>query len=125
MRIGVLAVQGAFVEHERILTKLGAECVELRKNSDLRQEFDGLVLPGGESTVQGKLLKELSMFEELRERIVQGLPVLATCAGLILLAETLEHSSVLVSDTSYYNPQKCLWQAAWKFFCTGQDSRAP
>lgn len=65
MRIGVLAVQGAFVEHERILTKLGAECVQLRKNSDLRQEFDGLVLPGGESTVQGKLLKELSMFEEL------------------------------------------------------------
>lgn len=92
MRIGVLAVQGAFVEHEQILTKLGAECVQLRKNSDLRQEFDGLVLPGGESTVQGKLLKELSMFEELREKIVQGLPVLATCAGLILLAESLEHS---------------------------------
>lgn len=92
MRIGVLAVQGAFVEHERILTELGAECVELRKGSDLRQEFDGLVLPGGESTVQGKLLRELSMFEELRERIVQGMPVLATCAGLILLAENLEHS---------------------------------
>lgn len=93
MRIGVLAVQGAFVEHEHILTELGAECVELRKSSDLKQEFDGLVLPGGESTVQGKLLRELSMFEELRERIVQGMPVLATCAGLILLAENFEHST--------------------------------
>lgn len=93
MKIGVLAVQGAFVEHERILTELGAQCVELRKGSDLEQEFDGLVLPGGESTVQGKLLKELSMFEELRTRIIQGLPVLATCAGLILLANTLENSS--------------------------------
>lgn len=92
MRIGVLAVQGAFIEHEHILTALGAECVELRKGSDLNQEFDGIVLPGGESTVQGKLLKELDMFEDLKERIKQGTPVLATCAGLILLAETLEGS---------------------------------
>ena len=92
MRIGVLAVQGAFIEHEHILTALGAECVELRKGSDLNQEFDGIVLPGGESTVQGKLLKELAMFEDLKERIKQGTPVLATCAGLILLAETLEGS---------------------------------
>ncbi len=88
-----MAVQGAFVEHEHMLRKLGAECVEIRKKSDCKQEFDGLVLPGGESTVQGKLLKELSMFEELRERIVRGTPVLATCAGLILLAETLEQST--------------------------------
>ena len=60
MKIGVLAVQGAFIEHERMLARLGVECVELRKKSDITENsFDGLVLPGGESTVQGKLLREL------------------------------------------------------------------
>lgn len=93
MKIAVLAVQGAFIEHEHILEKLGANCVELRKSSDLEGEFDGIVLPGGESTVQGKLLRELHMFENLKRRIEQGTPVLATCAGLILLAETLANSS--------------------------------
>lgn len=89
MKIAVLAVQGAFIEHEQMLEKLGAECVELRKKEDLDQAYDGLVLPGGESTVQGKLLKELGMFDRLKEQIEQGLPVLGTCAGLILLAEKL------------------------------------
>ena len=50
MKIGVLAVQGAFIEHEKVLSELGAECVELRKAEDLQADFDGLVLPGGEST---------------------------------------------------------------------------
>ena len=63
MKIAVLAVQGAFIEHEKALQRLGAETVELRKAEDLEQDFDGLVLPGGESTVQSRLLKELSMFE--------------------------------------------------------------
>lgn len=88
----MLAVQGAFMEHEHILQQLGADCVELRKSSDLAGEFDGIVLPGGESTVQGKLLRELHMFEGLKESIKQGMPVLATCAGLILLAENLSNS---------------------------------
>lgn len=89
MKIAVLAVQGAFLEHRKKLEALGAECIELRKAEDLQEEFDGLVLPGGESTVQGKLLKELGMFQKLKEKIEQGMPVLATCAGLILLAEKL------------------------------------
>ena len=55
--IGVLAVQGAFIEHEHKLEQLGAQCVELRQASDLNRQFDGIVLPGGESTVQGKLLR--------------------------------------------------------------------
>ena len=88
MRIGVLALQGAFAEHCRVLCALGAECVELRQRADLRA-LDGLVLPGGESTAQGLLLKQLDMFEPLRGEIEAGLPVLGTCAGLILLAETL------------------------------------
>ncbi len=89
MKIAVLAVQGAFIEHEKKLEALGAECVELRQKKDLDTEFDGLVLPGGESTVQGKLLRELDMFDALKEKIDSGMPVLATCAGLILLAEKL------------------------------------
>ena len=90
MKIGVLALQGAFIEHEKMLEKLGADCVELRKAENLEQDFDGLVLPGGESTVQGKLLRELDMFENIKEQIEDGLPVLATCAGMILLAKDIE-----------------------------------
>ncbi len=93
MKIGILAVQGAFIEHETKLARLGAECIELRQKSDLEIKFDGLVLPGGESTVQGKLLRELDMFEILKRGIEGGMPVLATCAGLILLAEKLSNDS--------------------------------
>lgn len=93
MKIAVLAVQGAFIEHEKILQSLGAEVIELRKKEDLEESFDGLVLPGGESTVQGKLLEELGMFETLQKKIQEGMPVLATCAGLILLAEELSNDT--------------------------------
>lgn len=88
-QIGVLAVQGAFIEHERILKSLGAEVFEIRQLRDLERHLDGLVLPGGESTVQGKLLRDLGLFEPLRKKIAEGLPVLATCAGAILLAEKI------------------------------------
>ena len=97
MKVAVLAVQGAFVEHEKMLQNLGVECLELRKAQDLRQDYDGLVLPGGESTVQGKLLKELGMFDELQKQIVGGMPTFATCAGLILLAERISND-----DKSYF-----------------------
>ena len=90
MKIGVLAVQGAFLEHEQMIRSLGHDCAELRKKTDI-SGIDGLILPGGESTVQGKLLRELGMFEPLRELIVGGMPVLATCAGLILLSERIEN----------------------------------
>ena len=93
MKIAILALQGAFIEHEKKLEQLGATCIELRQKSDLDQDFDGLVLPGGESTVQGKLLKELDMFDDLQKRIQDGLPTLATCAGLILLAKEIENQN--------------------------------
>ena len=89
MRIGVLAVQGAFIEHEHMLRSLGVSCFEIRNREDSAAPFDGLILPGGESTVMGALLRDLELLEPLRERIRQGLPVLGTCAGLILLAEEL------------------------------------
>ena len=89
MRIGVLAVQGAFIEHEHMLRSLGVSCFEIRNREDIAAPFDGLILPGGESTVMGALLRDLELLEPLRERIRQGLPVLGTCAGLILLVEEL------------------------------------
>lgn len=91
MRIAVLAVQGAFIEHEYMLERLGAECIELRQKSDLNRDFEGIILPGGESTVQGKLLRELDMFDTLKEHLDNDMPVLGTCAGLILLAKRLEN----------------------------------
>ena len=83
MRIGVLALQGAFIEHEKILRDLGADCFEIRQLRDISGQIDGIVIPGGESTVQGKLLRELGIMEPLRKMIRNGLPVFGTCAGLI------------------------------------------
>ena len=94
MKIGVLAVQGAFIEHRKMLESLGAECVEIRQKADL-EGIQGIVLPGGESTVQGK---HSTMLDNVRGKfrpvIREGLPVLATCAGMILLAQTLYNDPV-------------------------------
>ena len=90
-------MQGAFIEHEHKMEALGATCVEIRKKEDLNQHFDGLILPGGESTVQGKLLNDLEVFADLKKRIQQGSPTLATCAGLILLAEHISND-----DKAYF-----------------------
>lgn len=98
MRIGILAVQGAFIEHEKQLVSIAdhfdeeIECVEIRQKKDLKN-LDGIILPGGESTVQGKLLRDLEIFDTLQTMILQGIPTLATCAGLILLAQSLENDS--------------------------------
>ncbi len=90
MKVGVLAVQGAFAEMEAYWRAQGAEVFEIRQRADLERGLDLLALPGGESTVQGKLLKDLGLFVPLKERIDSGLPVFAVCAGLILLAEKIE-----------------------------------
>ncbi|WP_288154192.1 pyridoxal 5'-phosphate synthase glutaminase subunit PdxT, partial [uncultured Sharpea sp.] len=89
MKVGILALQGAFIEHEKIIQELGAEVVEIRQRKDL-EGIDGLILPGGESTVQGKLLRQLGLLKPIQQLINEGLPVLATCAGLILLAKTID-----------------------------------
>lgn len=90
MTVAVLALQGAFAEHEEMLKKLGVEHFQIRQKRDLERPFDALILPGGESTVIGKLLRDEGMFEEIRTRIQDGLPVFGTCAGMILLAEKVE-----------------------------------
>ena len=98
MKIGVLALQGAFAEHRKMLEKLGIESFEIRKKSDLsnavdNNDIDGLIIPGGESTVIGKLLYDLDLFDDIKKLILEGLPVFGTCAGLILLAKEIENHS--------------------------------
>ena len=95
MNIGVLALQGAFAEHRQVLDRLGTGSFEIRCSDDLKKACDGLILPGGESTVMGKLLRDLGLFQPLKERIAAGMPVLGTCAGLILLAKRLQEDDTV------------------------------
>ncbi len=90
MKIAVLALQGAFAEHEHRLRELDVECFEVRQRSDWDAPKDGLIIPGGESTVMLKLLDELQLFVPIRADLLAGLPVFGTCAGLILLARHVE-----------------------------------
>ena len=92
MKIGILALQGAFEEHAKVLEKLGVVSVEIRNLDDFQQvqsDLSGLILPGGESTTMGKLLRDQQMLIPIREAILSGLPVFGTCAGLILLAKKI------------------------------------
>ncbi len=85
MRIGALALQGDFREHLAVVRRLGAEGVEVRTPEELA-DLDALIIPGGESTTIGRLATIYGLIEPLRERILAGLPVLGTCAGMIFLA---------------------------------------
>lgn len=91
MRIAVLALQGAFLEHEQVLERLGVDYFEVRQRADWEQSKDGIIIPGGESTTQGKLLSDLGLMAPIRNSIMkEQLPVFGTCAGLILLAKKIE-----------------------------------
>ncbi len=89
MKIGVLALQGAFREHEAVLGGLGIRTVEVRQPEDLHG-CDGLVLPGGETTTQRKLAQTYGLWHPLARLGRQGVPILATCAGLILLSTRID-----------------------------------
>ena len=93
MKIGVLALQGAFIEHEHVLAQLGADSFEIRQRADFSTAMDGLIIPGGESTVMGKLLNELELFDPVKDSIENGMPVFGTCAGLLLLAKTISNDT--------------------------------
>lgn len=99
-KIGVLALQGDFEEHAQRLRELGCEMVELRSVADLDDALDALVLPGGESTVQAALLEEFAMLGPIRQMVAEGVPVFATCAGLVLLAQEVEHANGEQGDTA-------------------------
>ena len=93
MRIGVLAVQGAFAEHIAILRKLKAEALPVRLPSEL-VSLDGLIIPGGESTAISQLMRDYDLSDKIKKLAESGLPILGTCAGLIILAKTLSDASV-------------------------------
>ena len=89
MKIGVLALQGAFREHEEVLGRLDIPAVEVRQPEDFLG-CDGLILPGGETTAQRKLAHSYGLWDPLARLGRQGIPILATCAGLILLAKRID-----------------------------------
>ena len=97
MRVGVLALQGAFAEHRRKVENLGAQSFEIRGKKDLDRQMDGVILPGGESMVIGKLLRDLEMAGKLRTMILNGLPAFGTCAGLILMAQRIKGESAYLA----------------------------
>ena len=118
MLIAVLALQGDFAEHEAMFQRLGIATCQLRKKSDLVQEFDAVVLPGGESTVQGKLLRELDIFDTLRSRIQEGVPVMATCAGTILLAQQILDDQTVHLGTLGISVRRNAYGRQLSSFCT-------
>jgi 5'-phosphate synthase pdxT subunit len=89
MKIGVLSLQGAVAEHIRSVERAGAEGIVVKKIEQL-DELSGLIIPGGESTTIGKLMRKYNFIEAVRQFSNQGKPVFGTCAGLIVLAKTIQ-----------------------------------
>lgn len=92
MKIGVLALQGAFREHCWMLERCGVAAVEIRKPEEL-DEVSGLIIPGGESTTIGKLMVEWGLIDKIKNRVAQGMGVYGTCAGMIILAKEIIDSN--------------------------------
>ncbi len=90
MRVGVLALQGTFIEHIHLLQQLGVEAPPIRLPHEL-DALDGLVIPGGESTTMLRLMKSFGLIEPIRKMARQGLPIWGTCAGMILLARRVSN----------------------------------
>ena len=88
-RVGVFALQGDVREHLRVLASLGASATGVRRVAEL-DDCDALVIPGGESTTMFKLARTFDLFEPIRQRIKEGMPVFGTCAGMIMLADRIE-----------------------------------
>lgn len=91
IKVGVLAVQGAVTEHLHLLSQLPDVLAKEVKYLEELNDIDGLIIPGGESTAIGRLLKDFNLLQPLKEKIQKGLPVWGTCAGMILLAKHLEN----------------------------------
>jgi len=96
-RVGVLALQGAFIEHETALLRCGAIPIQVRTSQEL-EEIEALIIPGGESTTIGKLMHRFGLLDPIRSRAAEGMPIWGTCAGMILLAkEIVETEQVSLS----------------------------
>ena len=117
-KIGILALQGAFAEHEQVLKALGVETVQIRNRQDweAHADLDGLILPGGESTVMGKLLHDLDLFEPIKAKIDAGL----TCIWNLCRSDFVgqNHSRGPNKTFGKYGhqcSQKCLWSPIGQF----------
>ncbi|MAH39211.1 MAG: pyridoxal 5'-phosphate synthase glutaminase subunit PdxT [Dehalococcoidales bacterium] len=93
MRIGVLALQGDFIEHIGIIERLGVKTIPVRKPEDLK-DLDGLIIPGGESTTINSLMHSSMLFKPLKKIAQAGLPIMGTCAGTVLIAKKITNSDV-------------------------------
>jgi len=92
-RIGILALQGAFLEHEQAFRSVGAETVEVRLPEQL-EDLNGLVIPGGESTTMSLLMDSFGFREPIRRQVERGMPVWGTCAGMIMLSRDVRDERV-------------------------------
>ena len=106
MDIAILALQGAFAEHRKMLEGLGVHCFEVRNAADFERSKDGLIIPGGESTTQAKLLRELGLIQGVKGFIEAGGAVFGTCAGLILLAKDVEGESFERLETMHIRAKR-------------------
>ena len=128
MKIAVLALQGAFIEHEKMLSKLGVDSFEIRQRKDLQSSFDGLIIPGGESTVQGKLLNELGLMIPIRQMIQEGLPVFGTCAGLLMLSKKIENGEPYLATMDIIAVRNAYGRQLGSFYTEesfGENDRIP
>ena len=128
MRIAVLALQGAFIEHEKMLSKLGVDSFEIRQRKDIQSSFDGLIIPGGESTVQGKLLNELGLMIPIRQMIQEGLPVFGTCAGLLMLSKKIKNGEPYLATMDIIAVRNAYGRQLGSFYTEesfGENDRIP
>ena len=128
MRIAVLALQGAFIEHEKMLSKLGVDSFEIRQRKDIQSSFDGLIIPGGESSVQGKLLNELGLMIPIRQMIQEGLPVFGTCAGLLMLSKKIENGEPYLATMDIIAVRNAYGRQLGSFYTEesfGENDRIP
>lgn len=127
MKVGVLALQGAFREHAAAFGSLGCECLEVRTPGDV-EAIDALIIPGGESTTIGKLLGDYHLMEPLLARLQSGMPAYGTCAGAIVLAREIADSDQprlglmdIVVRRNAYGRQVDSFETALEIPCLGSE----
>lgn len=116
---GILAVQGAFAEHGKCLEKLDEKYKYIRKREDFTDGIQRLIFPGGESTTQRKLIRELGLYEPIRESILNNMPVFGTCAGLILLSENVSNDTPFFGTLPVSVCRNAYGRQLGSFFSTG------
>lgn len=120
MRIAILALQGAFAEHEHMLHRLGVETFQVRSLEDWQQPKDGLIIPGGESTAMMRIMRDEELFCPIREAILDGLPVFGTCAGLIMLDDQHLNTMDISAHRNAYGRQLGSFTCERDFLGLGQ-----